>query len=280
MPIIDSQIHAYERNHPGRPWLNVPNWPAEVTGDQMVAAMDEVGVDGAVFISAFTMYGYDASYALEVQKKHPGRFCLIKPVDPADPAVAETVTDWAAKDGTVAVRIMLDRIKVSDGADPGIARVGAAAAKNNMPLNLLAWGRLDLAHAIAVNNPDTVIIIDHLGLLQPHHPPAPKDPWGDLPNVLKLAQLGNVRIKISGACTLSHEPFPYNDIWDPLARIFDAYSLERCMWGTDWTRTAAVLNYRQGVEPFRLTDRLTQSDKAILMGGALSKIYNWSPMKG
>ena len=279
MPIIDSQIHAYERNHPGRPWLNVPNWPPEVNGDQMVAAMDEVGVDGAVFISPFTMYGYDASYALEVYRKHPGRFCLIKPVDPADPAVGETITDWAAQDGTVAVRIMVDRIKISDGADEGVARVCRAAAKHNLPLNLLAWGRLDLAHAIAANNPDTVIIIDHLGIVQPHEPPAPKDPWGDLPRVEKLAQLKNVRIKISGACTLSHEPFPYNDIWDPLARIFDAYGLERCMWGTDWTRTAALLTYREGVEPFRLTDRLSQSDKAVLMGGALTKIYNWSPKK-
>ena len=115
--------------------------------------------------------------------------------------------------------------------------------------------------------------------MQPHEPPAPKDPWGDLPRVEKLAQLKNVRIKISGACTLSHEPFPYNDIWDPLARIFDAYGLERCMWGTDWTRTAAILTYLDGVEPFRLTDRLSQSDKAMLMGGALTKIYNWSPKK-
>src|SRR5215475_1117325 len=52
--IIDSQIHAYEANTPKRPWHTVPNWPAHVTGDEMVAAMDAVGVDGAIFISAFS----------------------------------------------------------------------------------------------------------------------------------------------------------------------------------------------------------------------------------
>src|SRR5271167_4172059 len=62
MPIIDSQVHAYEANTPKRPWHNVPNWPPHVTGDEMVAAMDKVGVDGAIFISAFSMYRYDASY--------------------------------------------------------------------------------------------------------------------------------------------------------------------------------------------------------------------------
>jgi L-fuconolactonase len=40
MPIFDSQVHAYERNHPGRPWVGTLQGPAEVTGDQMVAAMD------------------------------------------------------------------------------------------------------------------------------------------------------------------------------------------------------------------------------------------------
>ena len=83
MPIIDSQVHAYEANTPRRPWHSVPNWPPHVTGDEMVAAMDKVGVDGAIFISAFSLYQYDASYAVEVQRKHPGRFAIIKPVNPA-----------------------------------------------------------------------------------------------------------------------------------------------------------------------------------------------------
>ena len=94
MAIIDSQVHAYEANTPKRPWHNVPNWPDHVTGDEMVAAMDKVGVDGAIFISAFTMYRYDASYAVEVQRAHPGRFALVKPVDPDNPAVADVIADW------------------------------------------------------------------------------------------------------------------------------------------------------------------------------------------
>ena len=41
--------------------------------------MDKVGVDGAIVISAFSMYRYDASYAVEVQRAHPGRFAIVKP---------------------------------------------------------------------------------------------------------------------------------------------------------------------------------------------------------
>ena len=91
MMIIDSQVHAYEANTPKRPWHKVPNWPDHVTGDEMVAAMDKVGVDGAIFISPFALYQYDGSYAEEVQRAHPGRLAIIKPVDPDDPAVADVV---------------------------------------------------------------------------------------------------------------------------------------------------------------------------------------------
>jgi hypothetical protein len=30
--------------------------------------------------------------------------------------------------------------------------------------------------------------------------------------------------------------------------VFDAWGFERCLWGTDWTRTFALVNYEQAVE--------------------------------
>jgi predicted TIM-barrel fold metal-dependent hydrolase len=279
MLIIDSQVHAYERDHPGRPWAAVLAGPPEVTGDQMVVAMDEAGVDGALLISPFTMYRYDASYALEVHDRHPGRFGLIKPFDTTDPAVGEKIEEWAARKGTVGVRIMLNREASTDAADPGINRVLAAAARHSLPLNMLVWGRLEQARELAARNPSTVVVIDHLGLQQPFAPPPPPVPFAELPKVLKLAALDNVRIKISGACTLSHQPFPYKDIWDPLARIFDAFGFDRCMWGTDWTRATALLTYKQGVDAFRVSDRLSDSERAALMGGTLQRVYRWAPSK-
>jgi hypothetical protein len=78
---------------------------------------------------------------------------------------------------------------------------------------------------------------------------------------------------------MSREAYPYNDIWDPLARVFDAWGFERCLWGTDWTRAWSVLNYEQGVEPFRITDRLSASERAMLMGGACAKTYGFVPKR-
>ena len=127
MLTIDAQVHAYERDHPGRPWAGTLAGPPEVTGDDMVAAMDAVGVDGAVLVSPYSMYRFDASYAVEVQRKHPGRFGLVKPVDPADPAVDATIAEWMGTPGAVGIRLMLRPEVSSDPADPGLNRVLAAA---------------------------------------------------------------------------------------------------------------------------------------------------------
>ena len=279
MLTIDAQVHAYERNHLGRPWVGTLAGPVEVTGDQMVAAMDAVGVDGAILVSPFSMYRYDASYAKQVYAAHPNKFGLVKPVDPTDPGVAETIADWAATDGTVGIRVFLRDNASTDPADPAINHVLAVAAQHSLPVNLACTGRLDQAGGLAARNRNTRLVIDHLGLPQPHMPPSLPEPFAALPNLLALAVRDNIAVKISGACTLSREPFPYRDIWDPLGRVFDAFGFGRCMWGTDWTRAVNLLTYEQGVEAFRVTDRLSDSEKAALMSETLTKIYNWSPGK-
>jgi hypothetical protein len=38
-----------------------------------------------------------------------------------------------------------------------------------------------------------------------------------------------------------------------------------------------VVNYEQGVEPFRKYAGLSDSERAMLMGGACAKVYGWSP---
>jgi len=136
---------------------------------------------------------------------------------------------------------------------------------------------LERGTAVIDRHPDVRFIIDHLGILQPRTPPTPPQPWAELPKVLDLARRKNAVIKVTGACTLSREPYPFNDIWDPLARLFDAWGFDRCLWGTDWTRAFAVVNYEQAVEPFRLTDRLSDRERAMLMGGTCAKAYGWSP---
>ncbi len=276
-PIIDVQVHAYERNHPRRPWLGHLHGPDEVTGDDMVAAMDAVGVDGALLISPWMLYRFDGSYALEAHARHPGRFGLIKPFDPASLSVSEEIAEWARTPGTVGARIVLLEQPTPAASDAGLARILNAGATHGLPINILAWDKLELFAALARAHPNTQLVLDHLGIRQAFTPPPPEQPFAALEDVVALAQFDNVAIKISGACTLSREPYPYADIWGPLTRLFEAFGLARCMWGTDWTRAIAFLSYAQGVQAFRDSALLTDSERAQVMGASLTRIYGWSP---
>ena len=278
-PTIDSQVHSYEKNSPDRPWSGFLQGPDEVTGDDMVAAMDSVGVDGALLVSPFSMYRYDANYALEVYAKHPGRFGLIKPFDPQSEAVADEIAEWAGTPGVVGARIMLTA-QAFEADDPGINQILAASGQAGIPVNVMCSGKLPLFGELARRHPETQMVVDHVGLVQPSEPPAPPNTFADLTNVISLAAFDNVAIKISGACTLSHQPFPYPDIWEPLGKVFAAFGFDRCLWGTDWTRAVGLLTYEQGVEAFRVTDHLSDSERSALMGGTLMKIYKWSPNTG
>lgn len=279
-PIIDAQVHAYERDHPGRPWAAVLTGPPSANGAEMVAAMDAAGVDGAILVSAYTMYRYDPGFALEVHAEYPGRFGLVTPFDAADPGAADRISDWAAREGTVGIRLLLAH-GISDAAgEDGIARLLNAARRHDLPVNVYCTERHEQVGEIAAKFPDVSLVVDHMGLAQPFHPPAPDDGWAALPKLLALAEHDNVTVKISGACTLSREAFPYADIRAPVERILEAFGLPRCMWGTDWTRAVELLSYEQGVEAFRQDGWLSDSDRAALMGGNAMRIYGWAPGDG
>jgi hypothetical protein len=108
----------------------VPNQPDRVTDDEVVAAMGKVSVDGAIFFSAFSMYQYDASYAVEVQQVYPGRFAIVKPVDPDDPAVWGLTTHSTDANRLVAFSLLGGCTSPRMPAPPGArSRVNSARSQ-------------------------------------------------------------------------------------------------------------------------------------------------------
>jgi hypothetical protein len=80
------RFHAYERNHPGRPWTDTLYGSPEVAGDQMVAAMDVLGVDGAILASPSACIATTGQlHQLSCGSPQPVQ--LVKPADPTDPAI-------------------------------------------------------------------------------------------------------------------------------------------------------------------------------------------------
>src|SRR4029079_18067528 len=93
--------------------------------------------------SAYGLYGYDDSYVKSVQRAHPGRFGIVQPMDPHDPAAEEIIAEWKKTPGAVAVRVMISDSSGNDPKAPGIPRILKAAARHSMPVNLQCGGKSD-----------------------------------------------------------------------------------------------------------------------------------------
>src|SRR3989454_10276879 len=134
------------------------------------------------------MFRYDASYAVEVKRAMPGRFPLVKPVDPDDPAVADVIADWKKTPGTVGIRIIMTKEAGRDPNDPGLERILRAAVRRDFPVNMLCWGNVGAGAGLIDLHPDTRFINDQLAIMQPRTPPAPPHARADLPKGLELAK--------------------------------------------------------------------------------------------
>ena len=177
----------------------------------MVAAMDEVGVDGAVLVSPFsTCTCYDASYAIEVHKaRTPAGSGWSKPVDPNDPGVADTIANWKATKGTVGVRIMMRDNVSTDPADPGINRVLAAAARHSLSVNFIVLGlsrnRPGRWRRATRTRRSSSIISGCSSRSSRRRRRAAAVGMEATEGAGAGAAHPNVAIKVSGACTLSHQ---------------------------------------------------------------------------
>src|SRR5436309_14362166 len=147
--------------NPGRPWSAVLPGPPEVTGGDMVAAMDTVGVDGALLVSPFTMYRYDASYAPRSSRRssRPVRIDQAGRSDRSRGGRYDRRLDghrWYGRHPDHD-----DSRGINRAADPDINQILATAARHSQPVNLLCWGRLEQVGLLAARNPETMLVSDH-----------------------------------------------------------------------------------------------------------------------
>jgi L-fuconolactonase len=275
--IIDAQVHAYEANSPRRPWVNDEETRSlpEATGEQTVATMDASGVDGAILVSTWVKYHDDTSYAEEVYAAHPDRFRLVAPIDPAAEGVAERIERWTTVPGAVGFRVLFMPRSDFGPEHPGVATTIETASAAGMPVNVFCWGRLDAADLLARTYPDAQLVLDHCGMHQPLGRRKLEHPFADIDQVVGLARYPNLAIKLTGAFSVSHRPFPYEDVWEPIGRLIDAFGVERSMWGTDWTRAVVALTYDEATRAFRDHMPLSDGDRAAVMGETTARIYGW-----
>jgi len=74
------------------------------------------------------------------------------------------------------------------------------------------------------------VLIDHLS--RPTVPAGVDQPA--FAALLRLADTGRVAVKISGYSKYAKRPYPFEDGWPFVRAIVDAFTLDHCVWASDW----------------------------------------------
>jgi predicted TIM-barrel fold metal-dependent hydrolase len=239
-PKIDCHVHVldparfpYGANTHYRPMGHEMGTPA-----QLAQVMDAYGTRHALLVGPNSGYGLDNSCMLDAIAHGAGRYKGIAVV---------------ANDVTIE---QLKKLKAAGavGVAWNVTFYGIGYYRDAAPL-LEKLAALDMFVDIQVKDDQLVqmmpllwpsavhILIDHCGLPS-------VDAGLDQPGFRAVLELGATRrafVKLSGFVKFSREPAPHTDAWPFVKALVDAFTLERCLWASDWPYLRAPARVDYGV---------------------------------
>ena len=290
--VIDGQLHEIGKRMSAE--IEDIGLRHRILGEVALATMDAAGVDAALLHA-------DPSWARELMDEFPDRFKSVPMVHPSAGDPEKQVETAFREPGVVGVRAVIayppvtgDGIRMlEEGAwDP----IFATCERLGRPVFAFVSGSLPLMRPTLDKFPDLTVVIDHIGIRQPPMDIREEPALRGLPDLLSLAEYPNVYVKLCGLPALSDEPYPFTDMWPALTQIVAAYRAERVFWGSDISRFRGRIGWDHLVENalgdypgkhtyaeslgfIRDNPELDQSQKALLLGGTLQRLLDWTPAK-
>ncbi|WP_421992614.1 amidohydrolase family protein [Roseococcus sp.] len=268
MKIIDAQIHIWGQGIPGHMHRQVPVFTAE----EMLAEMDEAGVDAALIHPPCSWDPDANALSVEAARRYPTRFAVMGQFPLNRPQSPATIRGWRRQTGMMGLRWPLiapeQQAWLRDGS---LDWLWPAAEREGVAIATMGSLFLDDFRRIAEAHPGLKLILDHCGLVRMAQDEAA---FARLDDLVALARLPNVAVKATGAPAYSSAPYPYRNIQDGLHRLFDAFGPQRFFWGTDITRMAC--SYRQCVTFFTEELPWLRGDELeAVMGRGLCAWIGW-----
>jgi predicted TIM-barrel fold metal-dependent hydrolase len=121
--------------------------------------------------------------------------------------------------------------------------------------------------ALASEFSATPVLIDHLAFPS-------RGTTGEYEEVIKLAKLLNVRMKVSSLNVASKQPFPHRDLKPLIRRLYDAFGPERLIWGSygsnvqDFEQQLALID--------EMFDFVPEPERARIRGGNAMRLFNFA----
>jgi len=225
---VDSHAHVFcDKSYPfAAETLYTPQPSQAGTAAKFRAVLDAHGFTHGLLVGAGP-YGADNRCMLDAIAASGGHFRGIALVKPG---ISERDMHALAGRGVVGIRFNLMGHGMRELTEPGADRLLARVKEMGWFLQI-HMQKDDLIEAAPVLRKAGVrVMIDHFG--RPDIKRGVKNPG--FQTVLDFGRTDNAVIKLSGPFRSSIAGYPYADVDPFIAAAIDAYTLERCVWGSDW----------------------------------------------
>jgi L-fuconolactonase len=287
--IIDAHAHVFlsRSQDPERSVDELAPADREAPVALLEQQIAQAGVDGAVLIPL----GAEDTYVAGVVAGAPSRY---RAIAVATPDLTRSGSSAPAADpGQVAERLEVGGFSGLrffelpgrlDDTPPWLPVLRRLAADGRILWMYPRAEDLPTLHEVARALPQLQIVLNHTGFTQsgievdaagrPHVVSPVPQPHED--QVLALADLPNVAVKLSGAYGFSAEEYPYPDVAGVTARVADRFGVERLAWASDFPWIIEEPGYRACLE---LIDHhlpgLSTTERAAILGGNIRRLLNW-----
>jgi predicted TIM-barrel fold metal-dependent hydrolase len=247
--VLDTHTHAWGPPTPDHPWTNGPlvedfasHFSTDIvyTADKLLTDMGAAGVDDAVVVGYPITDWTDNWYTVKAATEYD-RLYGIAMVDQFAPDAADTLRTLMSHDGVLGFRLgavcpydeMWERFDYEETWLRDTIEEETfweAAVETDAVVQIMAHtSQLDQALELVEAYPELRYTFDHFA-----HADAGDDPDESFAGFEPLAEYDNVTVKISEIAHLSNEGYPYEDAFDHVRWILDAFGRERVLWGSDF----------------------------------------------
>lgn len=218
--VFDPEIFPYQDGNPYLPAGQERGTPGEFN-----AVMEAYGVRYALLVEPNSGYNEDNRCMLDTIAKGNGRFKGVAVVR-SDVSI-ESLASLKAQ-GIVGAAINAALYGVSAYAD--IANLLAKLAELDMFAQIQVEKNQLVEMAPLLRASSVKLLFDHCG--------RPDSLAGvgqaGFQSLLAFAESGRAFVKISGYAKCSVQRYPWPDAWPFVALLTQRFSLNHCVWGTDW----------------------------------------------
>jgi len=277
MTIVDTHAHIYSEDYEKYPLMDDPQeilifkdqrrhfLPKKGKGtiEDLRREVKQNNVDKVVVVQTYTAYEHDNSLIIDIVNNNDWTVGVIN-LDPFDNNSIKLMQDYRE------LGIKGNRVSTFWPKDGNILPEHQRLWECAREFDYIITALLNPENCYSLSKllqmfPEVPVVLDHCANLYASDYPQSQN----LKTVLELSKFNNLYAKLSFLVTGSEEEFPCKDMFDLTREIINAYTPERCIWGSDFPTSLWIpkVSYEEHLSIFQNYIDLTEYEKEMILGG-------------